>query len=305
LIRFLDKYFPILTPLSLIIGLLIGASIGQFVSIVPVLFAGMTFIGSLKIDFNTFLQTVKQPKGILLTMLILRVLMPIIAVMFGRILFPQNIYTQTGLLLFGLLPVGVNSVLWTVITKGNVALTLSVVLLDTMLSPFLLPLSVLLLTGTSIEIDPFGIASSLFLMVVLPSIAGMTLNQVTKGDFGQKYSVKLAPLAKLLLISVIMINGGNVRYYFPPLSLSLVAIIMSIGTLAIIGYLISWWLAKAFKLPEQDIKAVVFAGGMRNMSTGVVIAVVHFTSGGNPHCYWNSISTSNLCNDCESTRTAL
>ena len=275
-VRLLDKYFPFMTPTFLILGLLLGTVVGRFVGVVPVFFAGTTFIGSLRIDFNAFLQTMKRPKGIFVVMLILRVLMPLLAFGFGLIFFPNDIYTRTGLLLFGLLPIAINSVLWTVIIKGNVALTLSIVLLDTILSPFVLPFSILIFTGANIDLDTFGIMRSLLLMVVLPSLIGMSLNQFSKGEFGQKWSTPLAPYAKILLLAVIMINGGSIRRYFPPIDLGLIGIMTSITILAIIGYILSWKLAKWFKLSEQDVKAVVFSGGMRNMSTGVVIAVAYF-----------------------------
>lgn len=268
-----------MTPTFLTLGLLMGMRVGQFVAIVPWLFALATFVGSLKIDFNAFITTVKRPKGMLVAMLILRVLMPVVALGFGRLLFPHDVYTQTGLLLFGLLPVAINSVLWTVITKGNVSLTLSVLLLDTMLIPIVLPFSVLLLTGASIELDTFGMMRSLLLMVVLPSLAGMTLNQITHGEFGRRWSVKVGPVAKICLLSVIFINGGNIRRYFPPFDFNLLLIMLSISLLAIIGYAISWLLATWLKFPDDDVKAIVFTGGMRNMSTGVVIAVAHFPAG--------------------------
>ena len=275
-LKFLYKYFPVLTPVFLTIGLLLGATVGQFVAVVPWFFGLATFIGSLKIDFNAFLATIKKPKGILVVMVILRILMPVVALTFGRIFFPNDIYTQTGLLLFGLLPVAINSVLWTVMTKGNVSLTLSVVLLDTIISPIVLPFSILLLTGASIELDTVGMMLSLLFMVVLPSIAGMSLNQLTNGDFGKKWSSKLAPVAKLAFLVVILVNGGNIRRHFPPIDFRLLMIMLSITFLAILGYLISWGLAKGLKLGESDAKAVVFSGGMRNMSTGVVIAVAYF-----------------------------
>ena len=278
-VKYLDKFFPLMTPTFLTLGLLMGMRVGQFVAIVPWLFALATFVGSLKIDFNAFITTVKRPKGMLVAMLILRVLMPVVALGFGRLLFPHDVYTQTGLLLFGLLPVAINSVLWTVITKGNVSLTLSVLLLDTMLIPIVLPFSVLLLTGASIELDTFGMMRSLLLMVVLPSLAGMTLNQITHGEFGRRWSVKVGPVAKICLLSVIFINGGNIRRYFPPFDFNLLLIMLSISLLAIIGYAISWLLATWLKFPDDDVKAIVFTGGMRNMSTGVVIAVAHFPAG--------------------------
>jgi len=279
IIRIFDKFFPFLAPVFLTLGLLLGSNVGQFVRIVPWLFALATFIGSLKIDFNAFLETVKKPKGILIVMLILRVLMPVISLIFGRIFFLNDVYTQTGLLLFGLLPVAINSVLWTVIIKGNVSLTLSVVLLDTVLAPLVLPLSLLLLTGASIDLDTIGMMRSLLFMVVLPSLAGMRLNKCTKGEFGKRWNVKLAPFAKISLLLVILINGGNIRRYFPPVNLRLMMIMACITFLAVLGYIISWRLAKWLKLPEADVKAVVFSGGMRNMSTGVVIAVAYFPAG--------------------------
>ena len=276
IIRLLDKYFPVLTPSFLLLGLALGSSVGDFSGIVPVLFAGATFIGSLKIDFNAFLHTVKRPKGIIAAMLILRLLMPITALLFGRMVFPNDIYTQTGILLFGLLPIAISSVVWTSITKGNVSLTLSVLLLDTVLTPVMLPLSILVLTGANIEIDTFGMMQSLLFMVVIPSLLGMSLNQFSKGEFGQKWSGRLAPFAKILLLTVILINGGNIRQYFPPINLGLLGIMVSVAFLSVLGYLISWLLAKVLKLDEPNIKAVIFAGGMRNMSTGVVIAVAYF-----------------------------
>ena len=282
LLRFLDKYFPVLTPVFLTLGLLLGEGIGRYVGIVPWLFAGATFIGSLKIDFNAFLETIKKPKGILVVMVILRILMPVVALIFGWIFFPNDIYTQTGLLLFGLLPVAINSVLWTVMTKGNVSLTLSVVLLDTIISPIVLPFSILFLTGASIDLDTMGMMRSLLFMVVLPSLAGMSLNQFTKDKksisdgLGKKWSSKLTPIAKMAFLSVILINGGNIRRHFPPINLRLMVIMLSITFLAMLGYVISWYLAKWIKLSDSDVKAVVFSGGMRNMSTGVVIAVAYF-----------------------------
>ena len=275
-IQFLDKYFPFLTPTFLVLGLTLGDEIGKYVGVVPWLFAGATFIGSLKIDFNAFLKTVKRPKGIFVVMLILRILMPVVALVFGLIFFPNDLYTQTGLLLFGLLPVAINSVLWTVITKGNVSLTLSVVLLDTILSPIVLPFSILILTGASIEFDTIGMMRSLLFMVVFPSLIGMSLNQLTKGEFGKRWSMKLAPFAKVTLLLVIFINGGNIRQHFPPVDFQLFTIMLSITSLAVLGYILSWKLAKWLKLSEADVKAVVFSGGMRNMSTGVVIAVAYF-----------------------------
>jgi len=276
IVRFLDKHFPFMTPTFLTIGLLAGAYAGQFVGIVPFLFAIATFLSSLKIDLGTFVETVKKPKGILVVLFILRIIMPLVALIVGIIIFPNDVYTQTGLLLFALLPVAINSIIWTVISKGNIALSLSVLFIDTLMIPLILPLSVLFFTGESIEFDTWGLMRSLLFMVVIPSLLGMFVNQATKGEFTKKWNPHLTPIAKIFMLIVIFINGGNIRRHFPPINGRLLLIMFSISLLCVAGYLISWYIASKFKFDDQDVKAIVFTGGMRNMSTGLVIAVAHF-----------------------------
>jgi predicted Na+-dependent transporter len=115
IVRLIDKYFPFLVPTSLLVGMFLGDLIVDLRIFVPWLFAVVTFVGALRIDFNSFRKTLEKPKGIIIVMSILRILMPIWAFIVGRVLFGSDIYTQTGLLLFALIPVGVNSVIWTVL----------------------------------------------------------------------------------------------------------------------------------------------------------------------------------------------
>ena len=276
LIRLIDKNFPFLVPIWLILGIFLGDLIADFRILIPWIFAIVTFIGALRIDFDSFKRTIAKPKPIILVMSILRILMPLWALLLGMVFFPSNIYTQTGLLLFALIPVGINSVIWTVMYKGNISLTLSVVLLDTVLSPLVLPFSILLLTGASIAMDTASMMLSLLQMIVIPSIIGMAINQLTKGEMPKKWNAKLVPFSKIGLLAVVMINGAVVSDYFTTIDLHLVMIMGSIVFLALSGYMMAWNFAKLLKLSEADMKAVVFSGGARNVSTGVVIAVAYF-----------------------------
>jgi len=124
LIKLIDENFPLFVPLGLLFGMFLGENVSGFQFLVPWLFASVTFIGGLKMDIDSFIKTITKPKPIFTVMLILRILMPLWALIFGLIVFPNDIYTRTGLLLFSLIPVGVNTVLWMMIVKGNVRLTL-------------------------------------------------------------------------------------------------------------------------------------------------------------------------------------
>ena len=272
----MDKFFPTLVPSILLAGILLGERLAGAQGSVPWIFAGITFVGSLKMDLKTLRETLMEPKPLLLTLLVLRVLMPIWAFGAGFLLFPGNAYTRMGLILFSLIPVGVNSVIWAVMFKGNIPLSLSVVLIDTVLSPLVLPVSLIFLTGTRVELDVLGLMSSLLWMVVIPSILGIAVNQFTKGGFSQKWFPRLSPYSRVGLLIVILINGASVSDYFSTVDLNLLKIMATVFMLASSGYAMAWALAFISKLKKEETLTVVFSGGMRNVGTGIVIAVAYF-----------------------------
>ncbi|CRH79497.1 Uncharacterised protein [Chlamydia trachomatis] len=67
--------------------------------------------------------------------------------------------------------------IWVSIYKGNAILALTIILIDTLLSPFIVPYSISLFGGGSIEMDLGSIVKGLIGMVVLPSMLAMFLNQ--------------------------------------------------------------------------------------------------------------------------------
>jgi len=272
----LDKFFPFSIPAVIILGIFIGEPLTNLSAAVPYLFALVTFLGALKMSFGDMKATLRRPKPILLMLLILRLLMPLWALAVGYFLFPADELTRTGLLLFALIPVGINSALWTSLFGGNMALSLSVIIIDTLLSPFILPLSLLLFTGTSIEMDVLGMMGSLLGMIVIPSIGGMLANGFLKGELPKGLAPKFGIASKLGMVLIVLINGGNVASHFQVMDGMLLRIMAAIILLAVSAYSMSWFLAGAGKFNEADTVSIVFGGGMRNVSTGMVLAVAYF-----------------------------
>lgn len=272
----LDKVFPYMIPTAIFVGMFLGEGIAGWQGAVPWLFALVTFVGSLKLSFKDMRATLQKPKPILIILLVLRILMPLWALAVGSLIFPYDGLTRQGLLLFALIPVGVNSAVWTVMFGGNLALSLSVIIIDTLLSPFVLPASLLLLTGTQVEMDSVGMMVSLLQMIVIPSILGMAVNQLLKGELPKAWTPRFGMLSKIALILVVLINGGNVAPHFQSIDAHLFRIMGAIILLATSAYVVSWLLARLGKFSEPDTVSIVFGGGMRNVSTGIVLAVAYF-----------------------------
>ncbi len=275
--KFLEKLMPIITPTSVVIGVLLSAWLEPFTFLVPWVFAWMTFSGSLNSNFLDLKRVLIHPKPILLCFTILHLVMPLIAFASGNLFFLGDPYTLTGIVLAFVIPTGISSLVWVSIYQGNVPLTLSIILLNTILSPIIITSSLQLLVGTNVEIDQWGMMEGLFWMIVIPSLLGMLLNQLTKGKVKSSLSPKLAPFTKIGLGIVVAINSAAVAPILSDVSWKLVGIIGLVLTLAFCSYFIGWIVARHFFAWDyEDVVAITFNSGMRNISAGAVIAITFF-----------------------------
>ena len=169
---------PLLILAALIAGLLFPTQLGVFSPYVGYMMIFQTFANSLGGGFRDLAQVMAHPKPVLLTMLTLHVLMPVIALGAGVLIFPQNPLYTLSLVLVESSPAAVSSLIWMTIGGGSTGICLSTVLLDSLLSPLILPLTLRLLCGTMVALDTLGLIKSLMVMVVIPAAAAMFLCRV-------------------------------------------------------------------------------------------------------------------------------
>ena len=271
----LTRLMPILTPLSLIIGVLIADIGSQLMFLISWLFAFMTFAGSLTLNFNSLKSFIKYPYVILLTIAVLHIVMPFWAYLLSTLVFDDYLLT-IGFILSVAVPTGVTSFIWVSISHGNKALCLSIILIDTLLSPIIMPLVVYFAVGKSIDIDTSSLILDLLWMIVLPSVLAMILNQYTNGKMEEKLGKKLAPFSKIALFLIVMINSNIIAPYVKNMSWELARIIIIVFIVAITGYVL-WLLIGHFIWKDPTlVSTLVFTGGMRNIAVGIVIASSYF-----------------------------
>ncbi len=274
--RQLEKYMALITPTGVILGVLFAGWLIDLTFLIPWIFAFITFAGSLSSNFTALKKAVLHPLPIILALGLLHILMPVWAWAVGHLTFNGDVYTITGLILALVIPTGITSVLWVSICKGNLALTLSIILIDTLLSPFIVPYTLSIFVGTKVEMDVVAMMTGLFLMVVLPSLVGMLLNHMTNGKIKESWGPKLAPFSKISLGLVVMLNGTIVAPYLQNVDLKLIWVAVVVFFVAFTGYLFSFLLGKLFRWNQETIISLTFTGGMRNISAGAVIATSFF-----------------------------
>lgn len=273
--RFIQRWMPLLTPLSLIIGVLFEKVGQHLLFLVAWLFAFMTFVSGLKMSFRDVKVFVNYPKTILFTIAFLHIMMPLWAYFLSQWIFDDHLLT-IGFILSVAVPTGVTSVIWVTIGRGNIPLCLAIILIDTLLAPIVMPALLHVFVGETIQIDTAGLITDLIWMIVLPSILGMVLNELSKGEVQRRFGATLAPLSKLCLFGVIMINSSAIAPYLKNINSELAYVIAMVFVLAISGYLFAFIIGYIVWKDRTIATTFLFTAGMRNIAVGVIIATTYF-----------------------------
>jgi len=244
--------------------------------IVIALFGYMTFTTSLTTSFREFIKIVRRPKMPVYTLCIVHIAIPFAAWMVGILVFPENHLVQIGFLIGSAVPVGITSLIWAHIVKGNVPLALVIVSLDTILAPLLLPLFILFVVGAVISIDYPKMIIELLFMISLPSVAGMLIHDYAGGrarSFSEGFG---GVLSRIAFFGIIFINSCLVLPFivWGPLILKIVLVAAFI---AAFGYFIGYVAGRAVTTDRSTIVSMVYSTGMRNIATGLVIATSYFS----------------------------
>ena len=273
---FMEKWMPFVTPVCLMVGVLFPEFAKHGVPYVTYVFAFMTFIGALKSRFLDIANVFKRPLPLILMFLVLHVLIPVTACGVGHLLFPKNINYITGIVLEFSVPVAVISLMWVSIYNGNSPLSLSLVVIDTILAPFLIPAVLKLLVGSSVKMDTVGMMKELVFMIALPAVLAMCLNEVSHGKVMETWPKKLAPFSKMCLIFVVTSNSSKVSPYMKHLNGERLEVAAAILALAAGGYAIGWIIAILTRQNKEATVSMIYGSGMRNISAGAVIAGAYF-----------------------------
>lgn len=240
------------------------------------LFAYMTFVTSLDTSLRDFFQVLTKPWVNLWMLLLIHGVMPLVAWGIGLLFYPDNPFIRLGFLIGAFIPIGVTSIIWTSVTSGDVALALVAVTLDTLISPFLLPVLISLVAGRTVHIDYVHMLVGLLWMVTIPSLLGMAVNDLTRGRL-VKFSHSVGGFtSKVALFFVVFFNASIVA---PEINWnsSLVKMLLVILMLSICGYCLGYAGSYALRDRRRDtVVAMVYNVGMRNISFGSVLAVTYF-----------------------------
>jgi BASS family bile acid:Na+ symporter len=153
--------------LSIVLGILLPQAGETMKPYILPLLAVLLFLVGLKVDLKQTMQNLRKPKPLLFLIFVNVIIMPPFFYLLSSFLM-NEIQIIIGFVLFGATSVAVSSSMWTMLTGGDVELALSTTVINALIVPITLPLTVYLFFQTSIEFDVVGNFNKLLLTVVMP-----------------------------------------------------------------------------------------------------------------------------------------
>lgn len=273
---FISRHLPWFVLGCVIIGLTFADVFSQLSNITIVLFAFMTFTNSLSGNFRDLARIARHPLPVFTIFLLLHVVMPLVTLGIGNVLFPDAPLFTLGLLLEYSIPTAVTSLMWVGIAGGDLPLCLAVVLLDTLLSPFIVPLSMRIFSGSVVELDAMSMMVDLLFMVAIPALIAMSLHQGTNGRVKTTLKPKLEPFSKLVLLLLITINATGCAPFLKSIDRTLTLVIITVFALCLLGFFLGYWAGRLLHQPFPTVLSISLTSGARNISAGAVLAGQYF-----------------------------
>ncbi|GBG07708.1 bile acid:sodium symporter [Paenibacillus agaridevorans] len=271
-----EKWMFLIIPCSLILGFLLERPLQAFVPAVPYLFAFVTLTMAMGCGLNHLRGVMKRPGIMLLTFLLAHVVSAVIAYAAGVAIFGADSPYVVGLVLFTIIPLGVSSVLWVGMSGGSVPLMLAMVVLDSLLSPFVVPAGVHAFFGTGVEVKAGPLMLDLTILIVFPTIIGVALYEWSKGTVAVKTKPIAAPISKLCFVSVVALNASAIAPYVDELKRDMTLLVPVVIVLVGICYAVGFVFTAGLRDRETQT-TVSYATGMRNISLGIVLAMGYFS----------------------------
>lgn len=225
--------------------------------------------------------------------------MPFIAFSLVHLLhLPKEI--AIGLILVGCCPGGVSSNIMSFLCKGDLAFSVGMTAVSTLLAPFMTPTLVYFLANESVNVDVIGMFKSVLIVTIFPVLTGVILNYAFRKNETFPEICKVMP--GLSVIGLACIVGGVVAHFGSTFIKSGVIIFIAAFCHNLIGYIAGWTIGAISKMDEAKKRTISIEVGMQNAGLATVLATKHFALIPEAaiisavSCVWHSISGTILAN---------
>ncbi len=246
---------------------------------------------------NDFKVVFSRPKDVVIGCVAQFTIMPLLAFLLCKV-FHLPVELAVGVILVGTCPGGTSSNVMTYMSKGDVALSVGMTGVSTLLAPFLTPALTLLYAGQSVDVNVMNMFMSIVKVVIVPIVLGFLINR-----FLPKVAEAIVDILPLISTTAIVAIVGAVVAANAAKIMTCGLLIVAVVILHnVLGYAVGYGVGKLLKLDVTKCRAISIEVGMQNSGLATSLAGAHFaqyplaTIPGAVFSVWHNISGAILAN---------
>lgn len=289
---FVGKYMAVLVLAVAALALFMPQSVSFIkTSYVNTLLGIVMFGMGLTLKASDFKVVFSRPKDIIIGAVAQFTIMPLLAFVLTK-LFQLPPELAVGVILVGTCPGGTSSNVMTYLAKGDVALSVGMTGVSTILAPFLTPLLTKLYAGQTVDVDLLSMFLSIVKVVIVPIVLGCIINKLFS-SFTEKVTTILPLVSVTAIVAIVaaVVSANSSKIMTCGFLIMLVVVLHNC-----LGYALGFAVSKALKLDMSKCKAVAIEVGMQNSGLATSLAATHFaqyplaTIPGAVFSVWHNIS---------------
>lgn len=296
--QFVSKYMALIVIAVAALALFVPQSVSFIkTSYVNTLLGIVMFGMGLTLKPHDFQVVFSRPKDVLIGCAAQFTIMPLLAFLLTKA-FQLPPELAVGVILVGTCPGGTSSNVMTYLSKGDVALSVGMTAVSTVLAPFLTPLMTYFYAGQRVDVDMVSMFLSIVKVVILPIALGFLVNHFFH-TFTER-AVEVLPLISTTAIVAIVaavVSANSAKIMTSGLLILAVVILHNV-----LGYTLGYCVGKALKLDTTKCRAISIEVGMQNSGLATSLAAAHFaqypmaTIPGAVFSVWHNVSGAVLAN---------
>ena len=264
----IGKYFGIIAVVFLILGMTVPDSFKWVVGNIGGIPVLSTLLGVIMFGMGTtlnlrdFALVLKRPVDVFVGVCAQYLIMPSLAFLLAMA-FNLDPALTAGVVLVGTCPGGTSSNVITFMSKGDLALSVTMTSVSTLLSPILTPLITYQLIGQKIAFDPLGMFWSIIQIVIIPICLGLAVKALLPAVSAIAISLIIAGVIAVSRDNIVKTSG---------------IILLVVICHNCLGYLLGFILARITGMSWKKAIALSVEVGMQNSGLATGLAKTHFTS---------------------------
>jgi len=272
--HYISEYMGVLVLVAAVLALTFPGTLAMVRPRIINYLLGMVMFGmGLTLNLQDFRIVFSRPKDVIIGCLAQFTIMPLLAWGLARA-FALDEALALGVILVGCCPGGTASNVITYLSKGDLALSVGMTGVSTLLAPLLTPLLTWALAGKSINVDVVSMFLSILWVVIVPIVVGLMVKWLWP-KFTERVTDYLPAFSSLTiaLIVAIIIAANASKLLAGGMVIVVVVMMHNICGLSF-GYL----MGRLLGLSEPKKRAISIEVGMQNSGLASSLATLHFAT---------------------------